>query len=848
MKQRLLSSIMFLVLLCTSAWADNVARIGDTEYASLTDAIAAVPTDGTPTTIILIGDEEFNTNIGVTVTATQNVIIDLNGHQLKSTARENKTSFLIKNCGTLTIRDASDINRNGTGTGALIGNAQLPDETSIPGYASNTIVNYGHLTVESGFIESKGIGAASYAIDNEAEGSQWQTTIDKTVSLTITGGKLRSNQSNTIRQYMDTQGIYENVINISNADMGSLWMQDNYNKTDGCKGRGSLTINNCTFANALKLGYYNVISDYTVDIQNSVLTSFYDYLDYYGNPVWHYKSLTFKNNKVQYNFLSNKAETDKIISDGYFSTLTHSIQNGNLYYETNLADCVAEGYAVIDNPVYDANVVDVADARHYPYVVTKAQEVQAQDDYTINEADNSQAAEVQKAAVEDNTLDNDNVNSFVTDIQSNVSTDLSNSTKDYVSVTLKAALTSTSEFARGGTTIVKEMKFDVKPVYVEIDAVTGEEKELVIPNEDIQNGITFRLPVDKNVTATNAEVKHGSESLGLYPVLGNAADGKYLQITSSSFSEFSYLLSSRMSNPDGSLIVYKGTPTKYNAQKEEWDAILAAYPNAVAIISSESSDNVDWANAHQNVLVEYDNANIMSYQCPNFVITDLCNEPYASMTDEELKDAVNFYSPVDFVAISGSYSRSLLAGYNSACVPFDIAATDFESARLLAYSSYNESQKSVYFTNQSNLSGGLGVIIQTDYAQTWQKKFSNTQIKGTPSMGTAFKGVFIATNEYQSEPNSSTAYYSVRSEDGKFGYLINYLFPFRACFTLSGDKSIIQDSRTLNLIVIDDGNVTAIENLDADAQTPAAIYTLSGQRVKAADKGIYIINGKKVIK
>ncbi|MBR6846319.1 MAG: hypothetical protein IKM92_06915, partial [Bacteroidaceae bacterium] len=62
MKQKLRSTLMFLVLLCTSAWADNVARIGDTEYASLTDAIAAVPTDGTPTTIILIGDEEFNTN------------------------------------------------------------------------------------------------------------------------------------------------------------------------------------------------------------------------------------------------------------------------------------------------------------------------------------------------------------------------------------------------------------------------------------------------------------------------------------------------------------------------------------------------------------------------------------------------------------------------------------------------------------------------------------------------------------------------------------------------------------------------------------------------------------------
>ena len=844
MKQKLLSTLMFLVLLCTSAWADNVAKIGDTEYASLTDAIAAVPTDGTPTTIILIGDEEFTTNPGITVSATQNVILDLNGHQLKSTARKSTTSYLINNCGILTIRDASDIQKNGTGTGALIGNAMLPDETAIPGYASNTIVNYGHLTVESGFIESKGIGAASYAIDNEAENAQWRTTVDKTVSLIITGGKLRSNQSNTIRQYMDTQGIYENVINISNADMGSLWMQDNWSNTDGCKGKGSLTINNSTFAADIKLGYYRVIKDYTVDIQNSVLNSFYDRLNYYGNPDWQYTTLTFKNNKVQYNFSSNLGETNKVISDGYYTNLTYTDAQ-EPQYNTNLADCVAEGYVVMENPVYDTNVTDITDARHYPYVVTKTQEVETDDDYTINQADNSQASEAQKAAVENNTLDNDNVNSFVTDIQSNVTTDLSNSTKDYVSVTLKAALTSSSEFAPGGTTIVKEMKFDVKPVYVEINALTGEEVEIVIPNEDIQNGITFRLPVDKNVTATNAEVRHGNESLGLYPVLGNAADGKYLQITSSSFSEFSYLLSNRMSNPDGSLTVYKGTATKYDAPKEEWDAILAAYPNAVAIISSQDAD---WANAHQNVLVEYDNAGIMAYQCPNFVLTDLCNEPYASMSDEELKDAVNFYSPVDFVARSGSYSRSLRNGYNSACVPFDVSATDFESARLLAYSSYNETENNVYFTNQSNVSGGLGVIIQTDYAQEWQKTFTNTQICGTPSMGTAFKGVFIATNEYQSQPNSSTAYYSVRAEDGKLGYLINYLFPLRASFTLSGDKSINQDSRTLNLVVLDEGSTTAVQNLDSDTQTSATIYTLSGQRVRTADKGIYIINGKKIIR
>lgn len=55
-----------------------VAKIGEVEYNSLADAVAAVPTDNTETTILLLKDVEEGG--GFVVNANQNLIIDFDGH------------------------------------------------------------------------------------------------------------------------------------------------------------------------------------------------------------------------------------------------------------------------------------------------------------------------------------------------------------------------------------------------------------------------------------------------------------------------------------------------------------------------------------------------------------------------------------------------------------------------------------------------------------------------------------------------------------------------------------------------------------------------------------------------
>ena len=199
---------------------EAVAKIGDTLYASLADAVAAVPTDGTATTITMIANEAINVvGSAITIAAGKNVTIDLNGFQVVGTAGQAGTSALITNRGTLTIKDSS-----AEGTGKLISGATdawIYDGSGdyAGSYASNTITNSGTLTVESGHIENISTGSATYAIDNNSSGGN--------AIVTITGGTVKA-RAVAIRQFANSTTL-ENSVTISGglvtAGYSGIWVQ-----------------------------------------------------------------------------------------------------------------------------------------------------------------------------------------------------------------------------------------------------------------------------------------------------------------------------------------------------------------------------------------------------------------------------------------------------------------------------------------------------------------------------------------------------------------------------------------------------------------------------------------------
>lgn len=329
---------------------EAVAKIVDGEetyyYATLQDAMDDT-VDGD--TVILLKDIEVKTNPGISVNGSTDATLDLNGHEIHGYAYANTTSYVIYNMGVLTIKDSSEAK-----TGAIIAEATDPDMKSVPGYANNAITNYGHLTLDGVYVYAAGTGSACYAVDNDAENAQWRTTCDKDAETKIVylkiinGAKLRTAASSTVRQYLDSDEIWWNVVEMDGADMGSFWLQDNYQKTTG-KGyyaRAILSIKNSSFIYAVNLGYWNVAGYVDVTLENSSFTSVYNNLGQYfinGYP----GKVSVKGCRFQYNFAMKQPV--KCLTDG-------------LYGNAPVDDVIVEGYEVADNE-------DPETKATYPHIV-----------------------------------------------------------------------------------------------------------------------------------------------------------------------------------------------------------------------------------------------------------------------------------------------------------------------------------------------------------------------------------------------------------------------------------------------------------------------------------------------
>ncbi len=121
----------------TSSLAPAIAKIGDTNYASLKDAIAAIQTDGVPRTIVLLTDIAQDEQL-VIADNNKNITIDLNNHSITATMDE---PFKVT---------GNNIGLTFTGTG----------EISIPADGNDDVVamrgENGHLVVGPGVTLTEG--------------------------------------------------------------------------------------------------------------------------------------------------------------------------------------------------------------------------------------------------------------------------------------------------------------------------------------------------------------------------------------------------------------------------------------------------------------------------------------------------------------------------------------------------------------------------------------------------------------------------------------------------------------------------------------------------------------------
>ena len=177
-----------------------VAEVAGVKYTSLQNAVDAAKAGETVTVIASVELTET-----IVVAVDKAITLDLNGNTVSMKDSSGATAAMLKNNGTLTIKDT-------VGTGKLSFNTTTPSTSNA--YASNTISNYGTLTILGGTVENTSVGGACYALDNYA-GS----------TATISGGSLTAEKT-AVRIFNWTNGVAAKAV--LNIEGGSILSNDGY--------------------------------------------------------------------------------------------------------------------------------------------------------------------------------------------------------------------------------------------------------------------------------------------------------------------------------------------------------------------------------------------------------------------------------------------------------------------------------------------------------------------------------------------------------------------------------------------------------------------------------------------
>lgn len=252
----------------------------------------------------------------------------------------------------------------------------------------------------------------------------------------------------------------------------------------------------------------------------------------------------------------------------------------------------------------------------------------------------------------------------------------------------------------------------------------------------------------------------------------------------------------------------------------------------------------------------------------------------ATAASISLTDGYAFYTPIDFTAEAITYKRTITIGndgtgngWTTINLPFDVSTISAaDKGTIDFFHSKNDTGKSFWVHNFSSDEGSKVKFGYTDQIKantpylisvpgnTWGDSFdlrdkeltfsgSNAAIKASTKAvvsGNNYK--FYGTYKQESLTNS----YILNAAGNSFKHTSGTIEAFRGYFAPSAILTSLPTS--LSIGFGDDGSTGIFNILNAPQKTSSAIYNLRGEKVGTTDdmprlpKGIYIINGKKIIK
>ncbi len=166
---KFLAMLLMTVSSATLSVAQNVAKIGTTEYATLKAAVY----DATAgrTVVTLINDVDLTTDDELDVNKMQNIVLDMNGHSIKGANADYKNICVS---GILTLKDSKE-----NSTGKIY--AETPYQDGVYDKPLVEVNNDGKFVMESGHINSVPAGNRQFVI-----GAYYNSTV------IINGGTIES--------------------------------------------------------------------------------------------------------------------------------------------------------------------------------------------------------------------------------------------------------------------------------------------------------------------------------------------------------------------------------------------------------------------------------------------------------------------------------------------------------------------------------------------------------------------------------------------------------------------------------------------------------------------------------
>ena len=228
----------------------------------------------------------------------------------------------------------------------------------------------------------------------------------------------------------------------------------------------------------------------------------------------------------------------------------------------------------------------------------------------------------------------------------------------------------------------------------------------------------------------------------------------------------------------------------------------------------------------------------------------ISDSPYTCISLSDESDNNKTLTMYDGQTADVNLTRTLQAGgWNTFCAPFSTAMPSGWTVKKLSSSAFDSStgELTLNFANAASIEAGKPYLVKVD-ANVANPTFNGVTISSTTTTTKTTAVDFVPVmNPTNLTGDDKTVLFvtggnklTCPSGDGNIN-------GFRAYFRLNGE--LVSLVRAFHMSF--DDNVTGITTVISDEPTTASgTYTLDGRRIEGqpTQKGVYIVNGKKVIK